>query len=350
MGLSSTFSEPFHISSFYTYLACPRRFLFSIVQEEEGQWRPVKMVLGTAVHLAIEIVHEKLQFNRELRYYENLLRDCIDQAEFEGRDAHVPVRWRKYREEHVDSLIDKFGVMLRNYASAKMNQDCEVLYSELAVTYDIHGYQFSGRIDQIRKTKDGEIILVDFKSGRSKVVSTWNLKMNYQLGGYAMAAEQNLGMKVDSVGLYRFQDHGEYKRWTPLHRLANHSAHHEGYQEWLSSIRKYTVEEYEAFKTAEKIEKSKSGQVKPYVFTGKNRNVEYLHPGDQMGPGLYVAKITEDMLVNLAKEIQRVCAAIKRREFFRNPYSCADCRYKTPCENDLASTSAKDEVEAITGF
>ena len=350
MGTSYSFKEPFHISSFYTYLACPRRFLFSIVQEEEAQYRAVRMVVGTAIHKAIEIIHDTDQFHQPQNYYELLLRECIDEAEFEGRDSHIPIRWRQYREDHIDTIIDKFGVMLKNYAKAKMNRECEVLHSELGVTYDIHGYQFSGRIDQIRKTKDGEIILLDFKSGRSKSVTTWNLKMNYQLGGYAMAAEQNLGLKVDSVGIYRFQDHGEYKKWTPLHRLSNQSAHHKHYQSWLKAKRKYTVEEYEAFKTAERIEKSKTGKVKPYTYTGKSRDVTYLQPGDQMGPGLYTAKISEDMLINLAKEIQRVCAAIKRREFFRNPYSCADCRFTSPCEVDLASTAAKDEVEAITGF
>ena len=56
------------------------------------------------------------------------------------------------------------------------------------------------------------------------------------------------------------------------------------------------------------------------------------------------------MIENITKDIQRVCAAIRRAEYYRNPVSCSNCRFYSECEKELAMVHAKDEVEAVTGW
>jgi hypothetical protein len=350
LKLSLNFKEPFHISSFFTYLACPRRYVFSILNRDEGPaFRSTKLVVGTALHSAIEKIHDERWFSKTDKFYDTLIRDCINDAEFDSRDSHIPINWNKYREDRIDEIVERFKPMLINYTKSKMNRECKILYNEVKLEYDINGYKFSGRIDQVRETKDGVIQLIDFKTGKSKLVTTWNLKLNYQLSSYAIALKQNFGLDVDEIGLYRFQDHEPYKRWTPFYRVRNTGTHHESYKSW-DKKQICTVEEYEQIKTAEKIKLTNNPKVKPWKFKGKDRSVMYYRPGTEKGPGLYTVKISENMLTNLAKEIQRVCAAIKRREFFRNPYSCSDCAFKPPCEADLEMTTAKDYTQAVTGW
>jgi len=345
------FDDIFHASHLTTFGYCPRRFKYAYVDKIEPIFRSWQMVVGTAYHNCLYDIHEQDLFDVPIKKYETLFRDKLDETEFV--EDEVPVRWMRHRDEVIDKQAEIAGDLLQNYCSHDFNRNCEILYAEAPLKYNIHGYEFEGRLDQVRKYKN-QIILVDFKSGKGTGINDWSLKLSFQLGAYAHACKENFGFLPDRMGIYLIMDHRSYEviKWRDtMPKLSNDST---AWKEWFADQRPemITIEEYEAMRTAEKFAKSKNPEkLKPFKSRKKNRNDLAFRVGLERGPGLYTVKVTEALITNITKDIQRVCAAIRRAEYYRNPISCSNCRFYAACDRELAmDAGAKDEVEALTGW
>jgi|TARA_Y100000310_G_scaffold268830_1_gene281682 hypothetical protein len=309
------------------------------------------MVSGIAYHTAITDIHENNLWDLQKEEYNKLYCEALDRAEFE-EDNSLPVKWHKYRDDMVDALAQDAADILYNYCAKDFNRNSSVLRAEETVQYKIMDYQFEGRIDQLRQYKD-EIILLDFKSGLSPDVSDWALRLNFQLGAYVSACQQVFGILPNKMGIYRLPDHKPYQKTTWVAPNYKRIADSLDFTAWNKAMKPkmMDIHEYEALKTAQKIAKAKdTTKMTPWKSLKKDRTELAFRVGDERGPGLYTVKVTPQLVENISKDIQRVCAAIRRAEYYRNPIACSQCRYLSTCDDELAMVHAQDKVEAVTGW
>ena len=121
----------------------------------------------------------------------------------------------------MDSLEDNAAEILSGYRNWEENHLCQVLYSEVKFKVRIGGYDLSGTIDQVRINSDGELDVVDLKSGMQRP-SAIALRRDWQLGLYAYAlkygkliingSELQINLKVDRAVIYHLRAHEIFKR------------------------------------------------------------------------------------------------------------------------------------------
>ena len=325
------FNEAFHQSDIQLYKRCPQAFKYARLLGEEATYTSVPMVHGTAIHDMLYIIHRDGLFDSTEDELRKLYLNCLYTAEFE--EDRSPVKWFD-RETEIAKLTEQTVIIAKNYVSKKFNRDCKVLEGEKEFKCKIGRYNFEGRIDQVRQYKD-EIYLIDFKSGITQAPSEWNMKLNYQFGLYSVACMDNFGYMPKYVGYYRLKDHLPYEKttWITPQSLFNK---HTSWLEWFDTQNLPNVEQYEEL-TGKKSRKT-------------DRDEVCFMPGDERGPGLYITKFTKEIAENIKRDIIRVCAAIRRNEFYRNDNSCNMCRFRDPCELELNMAHAIDKTEAVTGW
>ena len=216
MNLSPRWPDgPFHQSQIADYCACPFRFYMKYVLGMEPETISTAMFLGTVMHKALADLHTRGEIPH--------LAEIINQCE---KDEDRPVFWTD-RNDEIEKFIDDAIPILTNYWNKPFNRDAKILLAEAEFTVSIGKFSFGGRIDQLRQTPDGEIILVDFKTGES-AVNEHLIEIDYQLSIYSWACMNGLfnnplkkqinfeGKRwtPDKVGIYRTADHLPYKRKT----------------------------------------------------------------------------------------------------------------------------------------
>ena len=202
-------------STIKDWLSSPLMFRFRHVEKKTPAYKGVAAMHGSALHLAIHRLHE-LEFKGDVKaLYLDALQEVMTQ------EPEIPIAWKKSREEDLLKLEDHAFEILTGYRDWEENRNCKLLYSEVQFRVKIGGHELTGTIDQVRINSNGELDLVDLKSGmqRPRAIA---LHRDWQLSLYAYAlkygkliihgSEVRIRMSVDRAVIYHLRAHERYKR------------------------------------------------------------------------------------------------------------------------------------------
>ena len=161
------------------YLKCPREFKYRYVDEIETPPNEY-MSLGSDVHLIAEKYVEKYANNpqEDPKYFLELIA-----KELEINDVDI----------HLDSLSDFFKEVF-------IEKDYKLFSQEEYLTDETHN--FTGITDLILENPDGELVVIDYKTGSSSSFS----KCRLELGYYKMLVENNYDKDVIAAGIFFTKD------------------------------------------------------------------------------------------------------------------------------------------------
>ena len=159
------------------YLKCPREFKYRYIDEIEVPPNEY-MALGSDVHLIAEnyakIYGDNPQENS--RYYLDLIAKNSD-IDIEEIDIHL------------DSLASFFKEVF-------IEKDYKLFSQEEYLTNETHN--FTGITDIIIENPDGDLIVIDYKTGSSSSFSKYRLELGY----YKMLVEEAYGKNVIGAGIF----------------------------------------------------------------------------------------------------------------------------------------------------
>ena len=202
-------------STIKDWLSCPLMFRFRHVEGLKPAYRNVAALHGSALHGAIHQLHVN-GFETNLK---KLYREAFKDAMKQNPDS--PIHWKKSKQADMDRLEDNAEEILTGYRNWEENHLCTVLYSEVKFKVKVGGFDLSGTIDQVRINSDGELDLVDLKSGMQRPGAI-SLRRDWQLSLYAYALKYGLllingswsrvRLSVDRAVIYHLRAHERYKR------------------------------------------------------------------------------------------------------------------------------------------
>jgi len=176
-------------SSLKTYTECPLKFKFEKILQIPTP-PTTYFDIGTTVHSVIDLV-TKMELERQ------------DVSPELGLDI-LSKEWISTTfdsETHANQAKNNAKKMIDTFFKWKNENPNTVVGSEERFELTIGGILFNGVIDRIEKRKDGEIEIIDFKTGR--VYETKNsIRENIQLNMYALALQSKYGQLPKTASLY----------------------------------------------------------------------------------------------------------------------------------------------------
>lgn len=339
--------EAFHASMIASYVSwCGLATKFQYLYGELPSHRSVKMVNGTMLHRAIELIHDDGLFDADDDRLWLLATNALRFAEYEDRNYEIPVWWSDDNKAfEKEALIDEAVLILHQYIRQPENRRCQILLNEAKFKVMIGKYPFEGRVDQLRRYTDGTIELVDFKSG-VKLPGENELRRMYQFAVYALACRDGefttstgekikIGQLPDKITWYHLRDHLTYQKPTPVLPLQDRNGETtESYRNWFLNADVYSLSEIRE-------------------ITGNNRlsakKKVYFNAGHPKGPGNHTIKLTKHRIKVMETTIRRVCKAMRFDDYFPNPNACGSCRYIDTCDLYLDGTDA-DYINSGSDF
>jgi len=164
-------------SKINTYLKCPLAFKFEYIENINAEPNEY-MVLGSDVHSVAEKFSEKFKDNLDNVDIKNeLLKIAYELNISYDIENHIDNLALFFREVFVDNEYRLFSFE-------------EYLYD------DIH--RFSGICDIILEDDEGNLIVIDYKTGNSNSFSKYRLELCY----YLLLVENVLKRRVSRVGVF----------------------------------------------------------------------------------------------------------------------------------------------------
>ena len=181
-------------SSLRVLQECPRQFFYQYLQGRPRESVSSRMIIGTAIHAALEAFYRALMENREEPGLDELvevaaasLRQAVagpfpvafdDGEDLEAMEAEcnrvlTAFLDAPYRPHKVLGVEEPFGLALRDEDTG------ELLYDELVV----------GFFDLVAEDEDGTVAIVDHKVS-SRLAVPKSTEQDVQLGLYAWAGDQ----------------------------------------------------------------------------------------------------------------------------------------------------------------
>jgi len=204
-------------STIKDWLNCPLMYRFRHVERLRPAHRSIAAIHGSALHLAIHLLHEG-GFEQDVDHlYQRAFKAALEQ------DSDIPIRWKKSEAEDMETLGLHASELLKGYRDFEENSRCQLLYSELQFRVRIGGHLLTGTMDQVRVNSSGELDLVDLKSGMQRPHAK-SLSQDWQLSLYAYALKfgelaidgkwVRPRLSVDRTLIYFLRAHERYKRNT----------------------------------------------------------------------------------------------------------------------------------------
>ena len=175
-----------------TYETCPLQFKF------EREWKLSRQVhaavqYGAAMHRVLRTHYDSVRLGRTKSDDElmQLFRDDLAASGIQD----------KYQQE----LYLKQGLeQLRDFlAGTRSAPPPEVLHTEEWFDVQIAGAKVAGRIDRVDRTVDGNVAIVDYKTGKAR--SQEDADESLQLSIYAMAAREKWGYRVAELVFHNLE-------------------------------------------------------------------------------------------------------------------------------------------------
>jgi RecB family exonuclease len=316
----------FSASRISTYLTCPRQWYFKYdlgLESDDASWAAI---VGQSYHSVLESWHRdgcRKTHRDRLAAFGSELRLRVMKAEaagqvvngFEGEQSYVDVS-PDAAEIFMGYIEDK-----RNHVPLLLNE----VHFEVEVKGTGKGYLFHGYIDQVRLQPDGQLFLVDLKSGKGRP-NDFLLQLDFQLSLYAIACQKG-----------RFATKAEPDRWFTIDRRPDQLA--------IARLRDYCTYKKNQFAPTikcpdkTKVKNPETGRMVIRDIPNPKHTDGY-KKGDRQGPVFYRTDRSEFDLRQAEVDLARVCASIRRREFFRRPAATGSCigfcRYTAECTAERA--------------
>jgi RecB family exonuclease len=174
-------------SSISMYRACPQRWKFRYIDKVPEKPRS-HFSFGKSVHTALEFLFEKLgepwpSLEQVLSHYQlKWLR--------EGYESPVQEKW----------FFQEGDRIVRGFYAKHLKDAKNALQVEYKFTVDIEGVPVLGYVDRIDKLPNGNLSIIDYKTG--KAFDKSRVRIDPQMTLYQMACAQTLKTPVESVTLY----------------------------------------------------------------------------------------------------------------------------------------------------
>jgi len=180
-------------SSLQDYGTCPLRYKLRY------DWRlpedaSAPLQFGSAMHLALKAYFDGVRAGRPLD--ERSVIDCF-LDEFGKAKIDDEVQRDLYTKQGRNQLT----TFLRSSLAHPADQ---VLETERRFKAEIGGVRVKGRFDRIDKSANGEIAVIDFKTGKAKTQD--DADESLQLSVYALAAQKELGCAASSLVLINLEN------------------------------------------------------------------------------------------------------------------------------------------------
>jgi putative RecB family exonuclease len=189
--------SPSKVSSF---CSCPLAFRYSVI-ERLPEVPSVATVKGSLVHRALErLFWHHDQGDRSL----SVALTELDQA-WEDFRTDEEMLLLELTDEEGSNFLDDAAELVTRYFDLENPDDARTIGVELMLEADIDGMLLRGIIDRLDLDEDGELVIVDYKTGRVPSEAY----EHGRLGGvhtYAMLCERMFGRRPSRVRLLYLRD------------------------------------------------------------------------------------------------------------------------------------------------
>ena len=287
---------PYRQSQINDYLSCPQALLLRL-EGVEPLFRSLGLCRGSAVHGAIFRLHRDQDWDKWQKVFDDAWAE-----EFSRPGPPINATPDQIEREYED-----WHTAVGNYVQKE--RDGSVLYGELPIRGVLisssgREYTVEGIIDQIRVTEDGRGFDIYELKTNTSLPGPATLQRNIQLCLYCWCA----------VTGEAFVDGG----WVSVR---------EALPGFLRSCVLY-----------------KLSNLIPYKRAGRRGDGSRYQAGDLRGDPRVIVPVKADQLVEGAKGIARIIAAIRAGGFFWNPSAmyggCDACPYKYACGTSFSSNSS----------
>jgi putative RecB family exonuclease len=189
--------SPSKVSSFRS---CPLAFKFSVIDRIPEPASPAT-VKGTLVHSALEKLfwhHDRGQRSPAAAL------QALDQA-WDEMKAEDEFQSLGLTEPEQTAFLEDAAVLVNRYFEMENPDSATVMGVELLLEADLDGMLLRGIIDRLDVEESGELVVVDYKTGRAPS----QIQENSRLGGlhtYALLCEKVLGRRPARVKLLYLRD------------------------------------------------------------------------------------------------------------------------------------------------
>ncbi|MEX1279373.1 MAG: PD-(D/E)XK nuclease family protein [Acidimicrobiia bacterium] len=140
---------------------CPQLFKFRVI-DRLPEPVSVHQARGTAAHLALERLYERPAPERTAEALYDLFRGAWSELRSDETYADLFADADEERAWGLASLD-----LLRNYFSIEDPTSVDPLERELDLTEELEGMVIRGILDRIDETPDGDLVILDYKTGRA---------------------------------------------------------------------------------------------------------------------------------------------------------------------------------------
>lgn len=198
-------------SALSTWEKCPRQYYYGNVLRLESDDRSPQLTLGTAIHDTIEWMNEQRQDGRlpsEQRVLDRF------RENWDGKGFEAPAQEIQNRE--------RGEALLRRFYRWEVRQQREIISTEMSFEIPFGRHTLTGRIDCVARDADGNIEIIDYKSGRKS--NTPQKDAIPQLAIYRMAWEAEHPEDSPRTSLYFLRSNDDRRlNYVPEFKFNTHS-------------------------------------------------------------------------------------------------------------------------------
>ncbi|MBK9974275.1 MAG: PD-(D/E)XK nuclease family protein [Planctomycetes bacterium] len=184
---NATRQETGSFSRLSCWLNCPRKYQFEYIEEAPAECTPSSLLLGSAIHEAVEAFMDSLKAGTPMTSEEvsGVFHRAVTDSAAIAQEQGAPV---EFSTGGVAELLAKGDAMLAEFL-AKVDRRVQVIGTEVGFEFELEpGRRFRGYIDLILRQGDGRLLVVDLKTSATTYGQD-RIEFDQQATLYIAAAE-----------------------------------------------------------------------------------------------------------------------------------------------------------------